>query len=894
MLSRSCLSLAAMFVALPTIAFAQNLYMAPDGRDAWSGTLARPNADRTDGPVATLAGARDAARHLRVSSTTMGAIRIAISDGTYFLTEPVVFAPEDSGKAGSPTVYEAEPGAHPLFSGGRRIDDLRIQGGRWIAELPDVRAGSWTFEQLFVNGRRATRARTPNEGYFPMIGRVPRGTDPSTGRDADLSRQAFRYREGDLEEFANLRDVQVIAYHSWEVSRHRLASVDESKRVAVLTGPAAWPFFQWEPNQRYHVENLAVALDSPGEWFLARDGKLTYLPLPGERAEAAEVVAPIAPALLRLEGKPESNRFVEHLEFRGLSFRHSQYLTPDRGQSDHQSAISMPSAIALQGARSIRFDACEVAHVGGHAIHFERGCTDCAVVNSYLHDLGAGGVRIGETKIRPEGPERTGRCSVENSIIRGYGRIDAGGCGVWIGQSGDNRIVHNDIADGFYTAVSVGWTWGYGPSLAANNRIDFNRLHHLGWGVLSDMAGVYTLGVRPGTTVNHNVVHDVESYSYGGWGLYNDEGSTRVQLRDNLTYRTKSGGYHQHYGRENTVENNIFADSRDHQIQLTRPEDHLSITFRGNIVAWKGGTLLDGRWLEAKVGFDHNLYWNSSGKPVQFAGKSLDEWQALGRDAGSIISDPRFIDPTRDDYRLQDGSPAREIGFEPFNASEAGVRRGANPWSSTLELPLPAMEAASDPAVTIDESFEFDPVGSTPGFAQIRVEGKGDAVRVTDRVAAGGRHSLEVIDAPGLLHRYDPHLFIQPHLKKGRARCSFDLRLETEVDIQHEWRSGGLPYRVGPTIRVQGRNLTAPGGVSVELPLREWIHLELIAGFGADRGPTWSLSIRPKTGASREWLHLAFGSSEWDRLDWEGFSSQADGPTTFQLDNFRLEPVLDP
>lgn len=880
---------AAMFAAWPTLAESQDVYLAPNGRDNWTGRLAQPNANQTDGPLATLAAARDVASKL--SATKAGPIRVVIADGLYTLTGPVVFKPEHGGKAGSPIVFEAANGAHPVISGGRRITGFRVEDGRWVATVPDR---SWTFEQLFVNGRRATRARTPNDGYHYMVGRVPRGIDPATGQDGDLSRQAFRFREGDVKTTSNLKDVQVVVYHSWEISRHRLALVDDDHHVAVLTGPAAWPFFQWGPNQRYHVENLPEALDAPGEWFLDRDGKLTYIPRPGERPETAEVVAPVSSALIRLEGKPEANQFVEHLEFQGLSFQHTQFLTPEKGQSDGQSAISMPSAISATGARSIRFDACEVAHVSGYAVHFERGCSDCSLTNSYLHDLGAGGVRIGETAIRPEGPERTNRCTVENTIIRGYGRIDAGACGVWIGQSGGNRVIHNDIGDGFYTAVSVGWTWGYGPSLATGNHIDHNRLHHLGWGVLSDMGGVYTLGVSPGSTVNHNVVHDVESYSYGGWGLYNDEGSTGFQLRDNLTYRTKTGGYHQHYGRENVIENNIFVDSRDHQLQLTRPEPHLSITFRRNVVAWDGGPLLSGQWNEAKVALDHNLYWDRSGEPILFAGKTLEQWRAQGRDEGSIIADPKFIDPTHDDYRLRDDSPARKIGFVPFDPAETGVKGPANPWSSVLDQPLPPVKPAPEPVTLIDETFEQDPVGSSPGFAQIHVEGKGDAIRVTDSTAAGGRHSLEFVDAPGLTYRFNPHLYVSPNLKKGRARCSFDLRLETEADVDHEWRDSSSPYKVGPTLRIQGRKLTAPGGVSMELPLREWVHFEITSGLGPDRGKAWSLSVRGKSGLGQDWPALPFGSSDWDRLNWLGFVSQADRATTFQLDNLRIDPTVAP
>jgi parallel beta-helix repeat protein len=437
------------------------------------------------------------------------------------------------------------------------------------------------------------------------------------------------------------------------------------------------------------------------------------------------------------------------------------------------------------------------------------------------------------------------------------------------------------------------------------------------------MGAFYSLGLSEGTTVHHNLFHDIESFDYGGWGIYFDEGSTGAVAENNIVYNTKTGGFHQHYGENNVLRNNVFAFAREQQLQRSKIEPHLSFTFERNIVYWRPGegplfsnknnwtpeikkgqrmNVYTGKqqfaptdWSGATLKMDYNCYWDGGKEPVEFGKWTRKEWREMGQDAHSIFADPMFVAPEKGDFRLSPETPTKEIGFVPIDLSGVGRQTASRAGRAPAEMPRAFPPAVKPPPMPIEDDFEESAVGEAPAGANVNDEGgKKASIKVTDETAASGKHSLKFTDAAGLQQRYSPHLFYATKYQGGVVHGSFALRVDAGASVQQEWRDIARPYHVGPSIRIDAgkdgaAKLTAHGKPLMELPVGKWARFEIACRLGDDADGRYDLTVTLPGKEPRRFGGLPC-DGKFKSLYWFGFMSQADAAAVYYLDDLAIVP----
>jgi len=652
-------------------------YVHPEGRNNWSGRLASPNAQKTDGPLASITAARNAVRKLRKKEGGLKRpVTVEIADGVYRISRTILFTSKDSGTSACPITYAAAPGAKPVISGGRIIENWKRSAGGtyWSATIPDVKDGKWSFNQLFVAGVPYTLARwpdAPKRQRFEKKGLSPKNATAVCAKDGIKN-----WRRADTP--------RAVLYRSWDLSRFRIRSYDKRSRVLRMKRlKGKHPITHWPGDRRYFLEDSLSFCNMPGEWFLDRKkGILYFYLLKQHKTDKPIIEAPRVDRLMRITGTEDNP--VRHLTFKGLTFSNSACDIPEEGFDGHQAGVEVEGSIEADFLESSVFFHCKFTGLGRNALWLRKGCTDNIVTRCEFTDLAAGAVYVGEDRrhgvtFKPE----TTRNEISNNHVYKCGRIWLHCVGIWVGPASYTRIAHNHVHHLPYSGVSVGWCWNPKPSNAHHNIIEYNYIHHIML-EMADGGGIYTLGLQPGTILRNNIIHDSRG-SAPAWhanGIYHDQGSSGMLDENNIVYRIAAFGFQLGKNANNIHRNNIVAFCKDGFYVM----DGENLVSERNIVFHMRG-ILNLRTDTKKFRSDNNLYFNPKtalikhfnprakpGKIVVGAKYTFEKWKAEGGDPNTIIADPLFVDPVNGDFSLKPNSPAFKIGFKPIDISKVGIQ----------------------------------------------------------------------------------------------------------------------------------------------------------------------------------------------------------------------------
>ncbi|MBU17782.1 MAG: hypothetical protein CL725_08775 [Chloroflexi bacterium] len=852
-----------------------DIFVSLDGKDTWTGRLPSPNATMTDGPLRTVNAAQARARR-EVASMNLGAprrpIHVRISAGQYRLTAPLVFGPQDSGVNGAPVIYRAEVPGSVTFTGGVQIGVVQpVAAAGTVVALPspaldtaNMRGGT----QLFVNAQRATLARTPNAGNYWFVTKpvqLPDEPSAKTGYEAFAPPTAALAAINGLSP-ADRNQAVLHVMQAWSSGHHRVSSLPTPAGSVRVAPRALWPFLHFGTDQRFYLENVSSALDAPGEWLWDSSG-LRYITTAADVGKQLVFELPVLEQLIQIRGSAATNEWVQDLEFRGLSFAHTRRITATGGNVDGQAGVQIGAAIEVDAARRVVIDGCTITRTGGYAVWLRNSVRDTTVSNCRMNDLGAGGIKVGLAAQPSTEVNGTGANVVHSNIVSNTGKQIPGAVGIWVGQSSDNTISNNLVANTTYTGISVGWSWSYGNSNAARNIIRNNLLVNIGMGEMSDIGGIYTLGESPGTIISGNVIHEVRpypGYGAGAFGLYNDEASTGVTWERNIVVGTDAGGYLLHYGRNNKVRSNVLAYGDRGEVRVTVADPLLTkLDFSGNLLLPKNPSPLVAYATAPDVSYSSNRVSNRT-----LAG-ALDLAKC---GSGCTIS-----------------SAVLSIGKDPRNITLAGVDPETAAWVTQVASNSGPIGLAANmiPPVNADlpkpiaappVSYETDIAGTNIGGKPLNlkyltgINPAAISVQV-DPTATSGK-CLRFTESLANVFRWEPVAVALLNHTGGSTTVEFSIKIDANANFLHEWRDAGINYRTGPALRIRPSGIDVAGRTVAPAPVGEWVTLRITAALGKESG-TWGLQVKYSDGKIVKVDGLTNKDPSWNKMAWAGFISDA-------------------
>ena len=554
-----------------------DFYVAPGGRDNNPGTA--------EAPFATLMRARDAVR-AKVATGLTNDILVLVHGGVYSQIETITFGPQDSGTEKYSITYAAVPGERVMINGGERVTGWSKGTGEiWTTKLSEVKAGKLYFRQLFVDGNRAVRARTPNGDDAEPWCKMLFSTATNGIEDQPITIKLGGYQKPfTIKAYANPGDVELVYICNNEMGRKQLGTVDENDQSFTLKPPHRWnskdhgsDWYLSFPEPRWkacYLENALEMLDQPGEWYLDRNtGVLSYWPRPGEDLTKAEVMAPVSQkTLLAVIGTREKP--VRNLHFEGIHIEYLDWIPPewgymglfcctiDTGPTNRLQHGFIDAALEFEFARSCDFINGGIAHVGGMGLCLRRGTAGNIIEGNEIFDTGAGGIGVSEIRQAPMDkrswnplPQSDDYRSyrIANNNIHHCGSDYYGAAGITLFMMQDSVVAHNLIHDTAYSGIQWAGDCPGQPAFTRNNTVEFNDIYNTML-VTCDGAGMYVTYRHGGKTViQGNLMHDTRCNPFRRgeyelskndipcFGLYLDSNMSGGIYENNVIYKNAGG-----------------------------------------------------------------------------------------------------------------------------------------------------------------------------------------------------------------------------------------------------------------------------------------------------------------------------------------------------------------
>ena len=557
---------------------AGEIWISPKGSDFNDGTRQSPKA--------TLTSALRQAREWRRTEDNriQGGITIYMEGGTYAFHEPVFIRPEDSGTKESPTIIRSVGDEKVILSGGISINGWKKQGKVWVADVPVFNGRPLDFRQLWVNGKKAVRARDVED--FEKMNRICSVDEKNEILYVPVvSIRRLIDNKGNLK----AKYAEMVLHQMWCVANLRIRSVEVQGDSAAIRFHQPESRIQFEHpwprpmvttdghNSAFYLTNARELQDVPGEWYHDIDArKVYYYPREGEKMQEAEVIVPAVETLVRVEGTLD--RPVCHIRFEKITFSYTTWMRPsEKGHVplqagmyltdgyridpkmqrnylnhplDNQGWLGRPAAaVRVVAAKQIDFERCRFEHLGSTGLDYEEAVQGGVVRGCLFRDIAGNGLLVGsfspaahETHLPYDPADRREVCTqqhINNCYFTEIGNEDWGCLAIAAGYVGDVNIEHNEISEVPYSGISLGWGWTQTVNCMRNNRVHANLIHHYAKHMY-DVAGIYTLGSQPKSYVTENCVHSIYKPGYvhdpNHWFyLYTDEGSSFITVRDNWT-----------------------------------------------------------------------------------------------------------------------------------------------------------------------------------------------------------------------------------------------------------------------------------------------------------------------------------------------------------------------